>query len=152
MRKAAFASALVLALVLSTAAQAVDAVKRGGGADGWGPKSKYGRMYDVKTVTTVSGTVSSVDTFIPPGARYGGVHLTLKTYQGDVQVHLGPSWFIENQGFEITSGDVIEVTGSKVDYKGSEAIIAATLRKEDRELLLRDESGIPFWQHYKRGR
>ena len=36
---------------------------RGGG--GWGPGTPYARMYDPKTVQTISGSVVSVDTLTP---------------------------------------------------------------------------------------
>ena len=67
------------------------------GSGGWGPGSAYGRMYDPKTVETVTGEVVKVDRITPMRGMSGGVHLVVKTDKGDVSVHLGPQWYLENQ-------------------------------------------------------
>ena len=57
------------------------------GSGGWGPGSAYGRMYDPKTVETVTGEVVKVDRITPMRGMSGGVHLVVKTDKGDVSVH-----------------------------------------------------------------
>jgi len=47
------------------------------GSGGWGLGSKYGRMYDVKTVETITGTVAKVETIIPVKGMSYGVHLSV---------------------------------------------------------------------------
>jgi hypothetical protein len=66
------------------------------GSGGWGPGSDYGRMYDPKTVETVTGDVVKVDRITPMRGMSSGVHLVVKTDKGDVSVHLGPQWYLEN--------------------------------------------------------
>jgi hypothetical protein len=75
------------------------------GSGGWGPKSRYNRMYDPKTVETLSGEVVSVNKITPAKAVSYGVHLTLKTDKETISVHLWPGWYIENQGIKIESVD-----------------------------------------------
>ncbi|MBF8278514.1 MAG: putative exported protein [Candidatus Brocadiaceae bacterium] len=50
---------------------------RGGG--GWGMGAPYSRMYDPKTVETISGEVVSVDIITPIKGMCYGVHLMVKT-------------------------------------------------------------------------
>ncbi len=116
---------------------------------GWGPGSNYNKIYDVNTVETISGQVTSIDKIYPDkNMAYGmayGIHLTLNTSDGDISVHLGPGWFIENQDIQINVGDNVIVTGSKVTYEGSKVIIAKEVTKGDQVLKLRDDNGYPLW-------
>ena len=67
------------------------------GSGGWGPGSQYNRMYDPKAVGTISGEVTSIDRITPMKGMSGGVHMNVKTDKETVSVHLGPSWYLENQ-------------------------------------------------------
>jgi hypothetical protein len=121
------------------------------GSGGWGPGAAYGRMYDAKTVETVSGEVVKVDRITPMRGMSAGVHLVVKTDKGDVSVHLGPQWYLENQDVKIEPKDKVEIKGSRVTVQGQPAIIAAEVKKGDEVLKLRDEAGIPMWTGWRRG-
>jgi hypothetical protein len=121
-----------------------------GGGRGWGSGSSYNRMYDPKSVQTVSGKVVSVEHFTPGRGMSSGVHLTLKTEKETLPVHLGPSWYIENQDLQIEPGDKIEVKGSRIAFEGKPAIVAAEVRRGDDLLKLRDDAGVPFWAGWRR--
>lgn len=70
----------------------------------------------------------------------------MRLESGDtIAVHLGPAWFLENQGFELGIEDPVVVTGARVRIKGAPALIAQTVATSDRELVLRDADGIPRW-------
>ncbi|MBW7899642.1 hypothetical protein B188_10370 [Candidatus Brocadiaceae bacterium B188] len=121
---------------------------RGGG--GWGMGAPYNRMYDPKTVETISGEVVSVDIITPAKGMGYGVHLMVKTVKETISVHLGPGWYIENQDTKIEPKDKVEVTGSRITFEGKPAIIAAEVKKDDEILKLRDEKGFPLWSGWKR--
>lgn len=121
---------------------------RGGG--GWGAGTPYSRMYDPKTVETVSGEVVSVDTITPMKGMCYGVHLMLKTDKETISVHLGPGWYIENQDTRVEPKDKVEITGSRITFEGKPAIIAAEVKKGDEILNLRDGKGFPFWSGWRR--
>ncbi len=121
---------------------------RGGG--GWGIGAPYNRMYDPKTVETISGEVVSVDIIPPVKCMCHGVHLMVKTVKETISVHLGPGWYIENQDTKIEPKDKVEVTGSRITFEGKPAIIAAEVKKDDEILKLRDEKGFPLWSGWKR--
>jgi hypothetical protein len=139
----------IAAVVLAPTAFAQGMKWRGSG--GWGPDAAYGRMYDAKTVETVSGEVVKVDRITPMRGMSAGVHLVVKTGKGDVSVHLGPQWYLENQDVKIEPKDKVEIKGSRVTVQGQPAIIAAEVKKGDEVLKLRDEAGIPMWAGWRRG-
>lgn len=120
------------------------------GSGGWGPGAKYGGLYDPKNVETVSGRVVKVDKITPIRGMSYGVHLILKTDKGDVSVHLGPGWYIENQDMKIEPKDKLEVKGSKITFEGKPTIIAAEITKGSEVLKLRDEEGFPYWAGWRR--
>ena len=109
--------ALLLLAMLGPVAFAQGMKWRGSG--GWGPGSPYGRMYDAKTVDKVTGEVAKVDTITPMRGMSGGVHVALKSEQGEVSVHLGPQWYLENQDVKIEPGDRVEITGSRARLRES---------------------------------
>ena len=137
-------SALCIALTGIAEAQ------RGRGGGGWGAGAPYGRMYDPKTVQSVSGDVLKVETFVPDKGTSRGVHLQLKTEKETIPVHLGPSWYIDNQEIKIQTGDKIEVKGSRITFEDKPAIVAAEIVKGDQVLKLRDERGVPAWAGWRR--
>lgn len=117
--------------------------------NGWGPGSSYNRMYDTKTVETISGSVISIDQILPDKNMSVGIHLLLNTVNGNVSIHLGPAWYIDNQDIQIIKGDIVSVTGSKVTYNGDQVIIAKEVIKGDQILKLRDENGYPLWSGWR---
>ena len=119
------------------------------GSGGWGMQGQYSKMYDLKTVETISGKVVSVTTITPEKGMSTGVHLMVKTDKATVSVHLGPAWYLDNQDTKIVTGDKIEVKGSRITFKGKPAIIAAEVQKGNETLVLRNENGIPFWSGWR---
>jgi hypothetical protein len=113
---------------------------------GRGPESGagYDRMYDPKTVETVSGEVVSVDKITARGMD-SGVSLTLKTAKETILVYLGPGWFLEKQDLTFAPKDQVEITGSQTTFQKKPAIIAAQVKKGEKSLKLRDPAGIPAW-------
>jgi DNA/RNA endonuclease YhcR with UshA esterase domain len=105
---------------------------------------KAHRMYDPTTETTISGTIEEVHTIAGRGG-WSGLHLTLKTEDGEFDVHVGPAAYVEKEHFTFAKGDEIEVTGSKVMYEEHDAIIAREIVKDGETLTLRDAHGYPEW-------
>ena len=112
---------------------------------GWGHNSQYGGMYNLNTVETIRGTVVSTNAFKPMSGMGQGMQLLVKTEDQTMTVHLGPSWYLDNQSFQVKSGDEIEVKGSQVNWAGNPVIMAAEVRQGDKVLELRDNNGIPAW-------
>jgi hypothetical protein len=104
------------------------------------------RMYKKSTEVTVKGTVEAVQELTGRGrGMMPGVHVTLKTADKNLDVHLGPKSFLESQHLNLAKGDEIEVTGSRMTMGGQEALIARIVKQGDKTVTLRDEQGIPKW-------
>ena len=123
---------------------------RGRGPRGWGPGNQYCLMYKPDTAETISGEVLSVEKVAPRNEMFYGVHLMVKTGEKTVSVHLGPGWYMEDQGIAFEPRDKVEITGSKVTVDGEEAVIATEVRKGDEILRLRDKNGIPYWSGWRK--
>jgi len=121
---------------------------RGGGYHR--PSGPYKRIYNSKTVETISGTVEDVQKITIKKGMSDGIHLILKSDRETISVHLGPAWFIEKQATSINKGDQIEVKGSRVTFNGKPAIIAAEVQKGAESLHLRDAKGSPVWGGWQR--
>jgi len=115
---------------------------------GPGP-GKHMSNYDPKTEVTMSGTVDRVTQ--ESGQRgWHGTHLFLKTNTGTIEVHVGPTDYIASQQFSFATGDVVEVTGSKIKTQDQEALIAREIKKAGKTLVLRNAQGIPKWSKGRR--
>ena len=120
------------------------------GSGGWGMGSSYQRMYDPAAVTTITGEVLSVQEVVPAQGMMPGIHLNVKTAEGELPVHLGPAWYVERLDTPIEAGDKIEAKGSRVTIDGKAALIAAEVRKGNSVLILRNEAGVPAWAGWRR--
>ena len=106
-------------------------------------------MYDVKTETTITGTVASVETVTGAGGRgrrgLGGTHLTVKTEKEMVEVHVGPTAYLTEKGITPVRGDRLEILGSRVTIDKEAVVIARQIKKGDNTWTLRDGAGRPLW-------
>lgn len=120
------------------------------GSGGWGAGLPYSRAYNPATVQTLHGEVLKVDKLIPMEGMSDGLHLVLKTKEETILVHLGPIWYLEHQEFSVEPGDKIDVVGSRITFEGSPALVASQVKKSDKVLYLREESGFPLWSGWRR--
>jgi hypothetical protein len=132
----------ITVLVLSTAIP-VGAQPQGGG--------QGSPRYDVATEATVTGSVESVEQITSPGGGrgrrgLGGTHLTLKTKADTLEVHLGPTAFLNEKKVAIAKGDTLMIVGSRVTVDGEPVFIAKEVRKGDSVWTLRDAAGLPLWR------
>ncbi len=106
-------------------------------------------MYDVKTETTIKGTVESVETVTGAGGRgrraLGGTHLTVKTEKETLEVHVGPTAYLTEKGITLVKGDTLEILGSRVTIDKERVVIARQIKKGDNTWTLRDAAGRPLW-------
>jgi hypothetical protein len=118
------------------------------GADVTCPHATTGR-YDPRSVETVSGTIETMS-IVTHKRISEGVQLQLRTNDGKTMpVHLGPSWFIENQPLKLQVGDEITVRGSRITYADAPALIAAEVQRGNDTLMLRDREGYPEWYSWR---
>lgn len=139
---------LVLFLALATGIDNAWAQRRGGMQKN---KQMYSRNYDTNTVETIQGEIAEVvyqQSKKRPGMN--GVHLIVKKEDGTIPVHVGPVWYMNQQEVSFEKGDQISVTGSRITFDNAPAIIAASIKRGDMTLQLRDQNGFPRWRGWKR--
>lgn len=125
-------AALTLAVAVAVAAQ--------------GPMQKMAPRFDPGTVESIKGTVEEVKLLsFGRGRMGGGVHLRVNTGKETLEVHLGPSFYLEDNDFEVETGEKVEVTGSRVTMAGQPALLAREIRVGEYKLELRGEDGTPLW-------
>lgn len=108
------------------------------------------RNYDPKTEVTIKGTIEDVQQRTGRRGAWKGTHLILKTEAASVDVHVGPSSYIEQKQFAFAPGETIEVVGSKVTIGGQEALLAREITKDGKTLVLRNAQGVPNWSGGRR--
>ena len=114
---------------------------------GWGMNDEYNRKFDAKNVQTVTCTVNDVSNSSPMKGMSDGTVLTCITDKNEaVYVHTGPKWYMEKQDRQFSKGELIKVTGCRVDLgDGKPAIMATEIEVGGQVMKLRDKSGHPMW-------
>lgn len=102
-------------------------------------------FYDQSTVTTITGTIQSVDTLSGRRGNFHMIELTVKDTSGTIAVNVGPTFYLDEQKISFKVGDNVVVTGSKVQFNGNDVILAAQVKDGDKTITLRDDSGRPVW-------
>uniref|UniRef100_A0A7V4G862 Magnetosome protein MamS/MamX domain-containing protein n=1 Tax=Desulfobacca acetoxidans TaxID=60893 RepID=A0A7V4G862_9BACT len=110
------------------------------------PVSAVCRPFDEK------GKVARVFTETLAEDMHPGMALVLDTKnRGQVQVSLGPVWYLERQEFELKAGDEVQVKGMCEDTKdGKLRVIAYEITVGDHVLALRDPQGRPNWEAWRK--
>lgn len=111
-------------------------------AQGMGHRRMF---YDQSTVTTISGTIQSVDTLTGRRGNFQMIQLTVKDTAGTIPVNIGPAFYLEQQNISFQVGDAVEVTGSRMQFNGNDVILAAEVKDGGKTIKLRDDSGRPVW-------
>lgn len=127
---------------------------------GRGQGRMSGPFYKAGTEVTINGTVDEVQQITGAGATGGtwscphgwtGTHLMLKTDAGMLPVHVGPSAYLASKNFSIAKGDKLTILGSKVQFQGSDFLIAKEITKGSEVLTLRNSAGFPLWSGFRMG-
>ena len=117
--------------------------------DRWGDGPPRDRFYNIDTVETVRGTIVSTGTFGAFSGMSPGMHVVLDTGTESLPVHLGPRWFLDEQRLELSAGEEIGITGSRVNFDGQPTLIASEVLQGVDAIELRDRDGIPVWSHWR---
>jgi hypothetical protein len=107
------------------------------------------RLYHEDRAKTIRGVVQETRTItLKDNALFSRLHL--KTAEDQVvPVHLGPSWFMEENEhlLDLNVGREVEVKGSFETIAGQPVFVAAQILNDRREegMRLRREDGMPAW-------
>jgi hypothetical protein len=108
-------------------------------------------MFDPAAMETVRGQVVTLELFNPRKGMACGMCLQLRVGEETLHVHLGPRRYVARHMGRLASRDVVEVTGSRVLFKGEPTLIATSLRRGDETVVLRSPRGVPAWGSAPRG-
>ncbi|HET7205946.1 MAG TPA: hypothetical protein VFI95_05125 [Terriglobales bacterium] len=104
--------------------------------------SQGAALYNPANEIVVKGVVEDVQEFsCPVGDWEVGTHLTLKTEDGVMRIHLAPSRILRSQKIIFAPGDHLSVVGSKFRYRGSSDVIARNLTRGSEDFIIRDREG-----------
>ena len=111
----------------------------------------YKKIFDSKTIKTISGQVIKIDQV--PEFGFGlQMRLTVFIDKKEIlPVYLGPAFYIigPQQTKQFKLGDTVTVSGSQVTVSGEPLMIAMTVKRGNEILRLRDQAGIPAWIGWK---
>jgi hypothetical protein len=157
-RKLRFAVGVVTLSSLGVFVPPTVLAQHGPGGHGRGPGPHDRPAYDATSEATFKGTVADVKTGRSALDRLIQIHtlgqgrtgvpekqVLLRTDSGTVEIHLGPTAFLNEKKVEIREGDTLEVTGSRVTIGESDVVLARDIRKGDHVWTLRDATGQPLW-------
>jgi sporulation protein YlmC with PRC-barrel domain len=119
---------------------------------GPGREDPYKKIFDSKTIKTVSGQVIKVDQVPEPGF---GMEMRITVFidkKEVLPVYLGPAFYIVGsaQTSRFIIGDQVTVTGSQVTVRGEPFMLATTVERGNEVLRLRDKDGNPEWTGWKK--
>lgn len=104
-----------------------------------------GGMYDPAKAEVMTGQVVSVERIESKRGPGKGVVLTVNAGSETRAVHLGPSWYLDQQNVQIAAGDQVEIEGVNTARRRGTVFLAAEVKKGSEVLILRDENGVPAW-------
>jgi sporulation protein YlmC with PRC-barrel domain len=119
---------------------------------GAGREDPYKKIFDSKTIKTISGQVIKVDQVPEPGFGMD-IRLTIFIDKKEVlPVYLGPAFYIvgSDQANHLKIGDQVTVTGSEVTRGDETFLLATTVKRGNEVLRLRDKDGNPEWVAWKK--
>ena len=103
------------------------------------------RVYDATREAVVRGSITQT-TSKPAAGLPMGLHLTVATAQGSVDVHMGP-YFSSIAGEKgLIPGAVVRVTGVTMHLAAGDVFLARTVVVNGQTLTVRNENGFPVRQ------
>jgi DNA/RNA endonuclease YhcR with UshA esterase domain len=102
--------------------------------------------YDVSSEAKFKGVIDEVKDRQCPISGGMGSHFMLKLPDGKIiEVHLATTKFVKNYELVFNKGDEVEVTGTKVEFEGADAILAREVKRGNDDFVFRDPHGKPVW-------
>lgn len=98
-------------------------------------------VFDAKTVVTLKGVVKELEKH-PHGPGFVGLHLKVAVGEELITAHLGPTDFVDPK-LTFAVGDAVEVTGSRMNFKGTPTMLTTVVKKGPKSLELRGPDGAP---------
>ena len=101
--------------------------------------------YDNSSQETVQGKIQEVREYACPVTGATGSHITVKTTEGAVEVHLAPAKFLKEYEISFKPGEDVKVVGAKATVDGKPGVLAKTVTVGQDTFVFRDDHGKPLW-------
>lgn len=101
--------------------------------------------FDARKLATIEGTVVRLHQVPSTKVLLTTLNALVRTSDGDVNVELGPAWFIDNQELHLAVEDKITVSGSRVKLSGVDTLIVTEVRRGKDVMRVRRDDGTPVW-------
>jgi hypothetical protein len=147
---------LALILIISTIVNTFFAVevlfkqKGGKGSKGWGILDDFHHLFDRNSVRNFTGIVTKIDYKSPLKGMSSGILVNVKNDTDEMNIWLGPAWFLDHQDEKVTVKETLEFRGSKITLNEQPVMLASEVHKGSETLHLRDEHGYPTWCGWKK--
>jgi hypothetical protein len=89
-----------------------------------------------EALRTISGTVAEVNQ-----SAGGSLEATLNTATGVWRIRLGDAEHLRSENLRLEPGDVITVTGSPVNSRGTSVLLAGEIRRGEQRVTVRASRG-----------
>ncbi len=106
----------------------------------------YSRPFDPEKLQEVTGTILEVFRAKESSYDTKGIILLLDVEDEIMEVHVGPTWYVDHQVRSFKTGEEITVTGSMISYRGEEILVVQQLEKGKKQYRFRDDEGSPYWE------
>lgn len=114
---------------------------------GWGINDPYNLLYDVQEVDTVKAVIRDIMEITPLPGMAPGLGMEIEEKSGDrYLVHICPLAYKDAASIGLKKGDKINLRGCLVEIEGKEIIMAAKIKKGEKDIKVRlTSNGKPFW-------
>ncbi len=108
----------------------------------------YEQAYDPAKEMAFEGKVLRIEPEPCVAMPVSSYHVHLQLGKENVEVHLGPCWYIPTLKPALQVGDTIKGIGSEASWKSGDrrVIIAREIHRGDELLRLRDATGKGLWR------
>jgi hypothetical protein len=104
------------------------------------------QLYQHGKASQIEGKILSMDTLSVDGEE-PGVRLRVDIGNGEqMDVHLGPRWFLNQQSVNLTEGEPVGIVGMTIRLDDHPAMVAREVLQGNRRIPLRTPAGAPLWQ------
>jgi len=107
---------------------------------------KYSRPFDPENLQEATGIILEVFRAKESSYDTRGIILLLDVEDEILEVHVGPTWYVEHQVRSFRTGEEVAVIGSMVSYRGEDILVVQQLEKGKKQYRFRDDEGSPYWE------
>lgn len=112
----------------------------------WGTSGAYHHLYQAGSEARIEGKVLRTEDITPLAGMEPGISLKLQGERGNIDVHLGPRWFVLERDLLFTKGEPVVVVGVTIRLGGKPTLIAREILRGKHKAILRELSGRPLWE------